>query len=118
LNKDRVRSGAGWSGEVELRNNGTDVIAFDTDQPVIGSVIDAGGRVVGSFSGPIAGTGWRIRLTPGASQKIRFLGGTGGGSGERYSTSPGEYSAVVVVPVHDDKHGGQLVSAPTDLRVT
>jgi hypothetical protein len=118
LKKDRVRSGAGWSGEVELRNSGTEIIAFDTDQPVIGSVIDEGGRVVGSLSGVIAGTGWRISLTPGASQKIRFVGGTGGGSGERYSTSPGEYSAVVVVPVRDDVPGGHLVSAPADLHIT
>jgi hypothetical protein len=118
LEKNRIRSGAGWSGEVELRNDGTALIAFETDQPVIGSVIDASGNVVGSFSGVIAGTGWRIQLSPGDAQRIRFLGGTGGGSGERYSTEPGEYSAVVVIPVHDDEPGGQLVSTPTDLRIT
>jgi hypothetical protein len=118
LDKDRIRSGAGWSGEVELRNDGPALIDFETDQPVIGSVIDASGRVVGAFSGVIAGTGIRVNLPPGTSQKIRFLGGTGGGTGERYSTPPGDFSAVVVIPVHDDESGGQLVSTPTDLRVS
>jgi hypothetical protein len=117
LEKQRVRAGANWSGEVELRNDGPDLIAFETDQPVIGSVIDASGRVAGSFNGVIAGTGLVIRLYPGEARAIRFVGGTAGGSGERYATAPGEYSAIVVIPVHDDHPGGQLVSAPTDLRV-
>lgn len=112
-----VVTGQVFRGTVQLTNIGRKPIRFDTDQPVAAVMIDAAGRVAGTFSGLTAGTGFLVDLAPGAAQEIRFFGGTAGGSGEQYSTPPGSDTVTVVVPVRS-RPQGDLVTPPVPLRVT
>jgi hypothetical protein len=115
--RDYVRSGAGFSGTVRLTNVGDEIITLDTDQPLSGFLLDSNGSVAGKATGWTAGTGLGVGLEPGGSQEITFYGGTAATSGDRYSTAPGEYAVVVVVPVYDGAPGGQILSEPAAIRV-
>lgn len=116
LREARVPTGSALDGQVQLLNAGRTPIRFDTDQPLVAVVIDAG-RVVGTYSGWSAGTGLMVDLAPGAAREISFTGGTAGGSGEQYSTPPGSYTVIVSVPIRSPPFG-ELVTPPVPLEVT
>ena len=109
LTPPRVRSGQNLEGTVVFRNRGASAVRVDSVQPVEIVITRPGTRrVVGVYSGGIAGTGYAPLLGPGQSRAVRIVGGTArcdGGLGSalppgRYDAT-GEYSGPGVTGVGD-----------------
>jgi len=114
---DEVASGEVFEGRVLLSNDRDKTIRCRTDVPLIAYVIDESRTVVGSYTGQVRGTAFAVELLSGTTQEVAFVGGTDGGTGEQYSTSPGNYHVTVLIPVQTAK-GGRVFTPPIPLRVT
>ncbi|HET6187174.1 MAG TPA: hypothetical protein VFE59_09245 [Trebonia sp.] len=88
-------------GQLVLRNNGQERIGpLNTDQPLVGSLLNASHEPVGGYTGWIAGTGLAIDLEPGGSASINVIFGTASFREELgYALPPGEYWLKVHVPL-------------------
>ena len=91
-----VVSGQDLRGHVVVRNTGTRALRVVTGQPIELELVAPGTRrVVGTYAGGIAGTGYAPFLAPGQSQAIPIAAGTArcdGGVGS--ALPPGRYEAV------------------------
>lgn len=114
---EQVRPGAVVRGTASLRNTGAEAVTFDSGRPLTALLLDPAGQVAGVHSGPTAGVGIHVDLAPGETQHIPFVGGTDSVTAHHYTTPPGTYSLVAVIPVHDDHGHGQIVTASVALHV-
>jgi hypothetical protein len=98
-----VVAGQNGHGLVVLRNAGDTRLVLESEQPLVGRVVDpATGKTVGGFAGAIAGTGLGIRLEPGEECRIGLLFGTGSNrAGLGYVIPPGRYLVQTEVPIYD-----------------
>ena len=119
LKAKTVRSGAVVTGNVEITNRGTAPFFMDTGQPLQAVIVRRGThRIVGAYTGGIAGTGYGIRLTKGQQENMPTLVGTArcdGGLGS--ALPPGRYEAVVLVMDETGK-GPRYLTPATALTVT
>jgi hypothetical protein len=96
LDSSVVVSGQDLNGHVEVRNTGTTALRIATVQPIeLQLVVPETRRVVGTYAGAIAGTGYAPLIAPGQSQAIPIVAGTArcdGGIGS--ALPPGRYEAV------------------------
>jgi hypothetical protein len=96
LDSSVVASGRDLRGHVVVRNTGTAALRVATVQPIeVQLVAPHTRRVVGTYAGAIAGTGYAPLLAPGQSQAIPIAAGTArcdGGVGS--ALPPGRYEAV------------------------
>jgi hypothetical protein len=96
LDSSVVVSGDDLEGRVVVRNTGTTAVRVATVQPIeLQLVVPGTRRVVGTYAGAIAGTGYAPLLAPGQSQAIPVAAGTArcdGGIGS--ALPPGRYEAV------------------------
>ena len=95
-----IQVGADLRGHVTFHNPSTmQSVTVFTDQPIEVVITKPGTRrVVGVFTGAIAGTAYAPMLAPGQSQNIAVVGGTGrcdGGIGS--ALPPGRYDAIAEV---------------------
>ena len=110
LDEGELRVGRSGHGRVRLRNSGTDLIEFVSEQPIVASVLNPSTmRQVGWYHGWIAGTGLQIRLAPGETASIAVLVGTDPRMGAAPSQlAPGEFlvrAAVSVLELRPDEDG-------------
>jgi hypothetical protein len=95
-----IKVGADLQGHVAFRNtSATQNVRVLTDSPIQVVVTKPGTRrVVGVFTGGIAGTAAAPLLVPGQSQNVAIVGGTGRCDGGIGSALPaGRYDAVAEV---------------------
>jgi hypothetical protein len=95
-----IKVGADLQGHVTFHNpSTTQSVAVFTDQPIEVVITKLGTRrVVGVFTGAIAGTGYLPSLAPGKSDNVDIVGGTGRCDGGIGSALPaGRYDAVAEV---------------------
>lgn len=115
-----VLSGSGFNGTVVVSESGPGSFHMDTGQPIEAVVVALGTRrVVGVYSGGIAGTGYVIRVGAGQSESIPVVGGTSrcdGGVGS--ALPPGNYQAIVQVAPETTTHSPAYLTPPVALRVT
>ena len=115
-----VRSGATFNGNAVVSESGPGSFAMDTGQPIQAVVVVPGTRrVVGVYSGGIAGTGYLVRVGPGQSETIPVSGGTtrcDGGVGS--ALPPGNYQVIVQVAPETRLHSPAYLTPPVALRVT
>jgi hypothetical protein len=99
LSHRKVKVGANLNGAVVLRATGRSSVRIPSDQPIEVVLTKPGSRrVVGVYSGGIAGTGFSPILQPGQSVRVDALGGTArcdGGVGS--ALPPGHYDALAEV---------------------
>ncbi len=99
LSSSVVVSGHDLYGHVEVRNTGTTALRVATAQPLELQLVTPGTRrVVGTYAGAVAGTGYAPLLPPGQTQAIPIVAGTArcdGGVGS--ALPPGRYEAVGLV---------------------
>jgi hypothetical protein len=119
LKTDTVRSGDVVTGNVEIVNRGTAPFFMDTGQPLQAVIVRPGShKIIGAYTGSIAGTGYGMRLTKGQHEKVPTYVGTArcdGGFGS--ALPPGKYQAVVLVMDETGK-GPRYLTPPTALTVT
>jgi hypothetical protein len=116
LRSTTIKSGANLKGVVELKDVGDVDVRVDTDQPIEVVLTKPGTRrVVGVYSGVIAGTGYAPLLTPGKSQSVGIVGGTARCDGGIGSALPrGHYNALAEVSgIGVDGNGGSGHAPPT-----
>ncbi len=79
LKTDTVRSGDVVTGNVEITNRGTAPFFMDTGQPLQAVIVRRGThRIVGAYTGGIAGTGYGMRLTKGQHENVPTSSGRHG----------------------------------------
>lgn len=115
LSSTTVRAGGNLKGHVVLRTAGQVSVRVLSYQPIEVVLTKPGERrVVGVYSGAIAGTGYGPMLVPGRSVNVGLVGGTArcdGGLGS--ALRPGRYDAVAEVGgVAVDGTGGDNGSPP------
>jgi len=93
---------------------------MDTGQPIQAVVVVRGTRrVVGVYSGGIAGTGYFVRVGPGLSETIPvFVGTTRCDGGIGSALPPGKYQVIVQVAPETTPHSPAYLTPPVALRVT
>ncbi len=81
-----------------IRNNGSDSYQVTAGSPVIVVLYEPGGLdVVGTYHGPVAGTGGGPNIPPGGTGTVHLLGGTASCDPARGHALPaGTYDAVAV----------------------
>jgi len=101
LDSPTVVAGMDGQGTVVLRNVGTTAIAFDSGEPLVGSIVrPMSNDAVGGFCGAIAGVGRRIHLAPGDEATLGFIFGTASSiRAMGYCVAPGDYVVKVRIPV-------------------
>jgi hypothetical protein len=77
----------------------------------------ADGTMAGALTRGTPAPGFSCVLGRATARTSCFYGGTAAVSGDRYSTAPGKYDVLVVVPIHDGVPGGQILSEPAVMRV-
>ena len=106
---------------VILRNDAPVPVDVDTGEPQVGSVLARGtARVVGRYTGFVAGVGRSATLPPGGEIALDVVFGTASCDVDLgYALPPGEYDLVAEVDVRDRDSQGlptdarYIVSAPT-----
>lgn len=85
------------SGTVTVRNDGAALGSWDTGQPLTAVMVEPGTRkIVGTYGGLVAGTGYGFNLTHGRTATIRVVLGASRCDGKRGSVvPPGRYDALV-----------------------
>jgi hypothetical protein len=93
---------------------------MDTGQPVQAVVVLPGRRrVVGVYSGGIAGTGYVVRVGPGQSQTIPMIGGTARCDGGIGSALPrGNYQVIVQIAPEQKPHSPAYLTPPIAFGIT
>lgn len=96
-----LEAGATGDGRVVVRNRSAHRVAFGTTQPLVARLVDPGtGRVVGGFTGTIAGTGRHVDVGLGDEVAIALLIGSDSfDPALGYTVPPGRYRVQAVVPV-------------------
>ncbi len=91
-----VTVGQHLRGHVVLHNPGKKTLTVDTVQPILVQIIDSKSRrIVGAYSGFVAGTGFGGTLRPGQSVSVAILGSTTRCVGDGSSPlRPGRYRAI------------------------
>lgn len=112
LGEDEIQVGNSSRGQVVLCNVGNGPIEFQSDQPLLASLLDPVTlEKVGGYTGWTAGTGLMIRLDPGDKATIPVLIGTATTKNDRTSyLSPGDYLVRVNVPLYElrlDREGNE-----------
>lgn len=99
LDASTVAGGANLEGHIVFRDVGTSPVRVLTVQPISVELVEPGTRrVVGTYAGAIAGTGYAPLLAPGRTQTVAIVGGTARCDGGVGSTAPpGRYDAVGLV---------------------
>jgi hypothetical protein len=119
LKTGTVRSGDMVTGSVDIANRGTAPFFMDTGQPLQAVIVRPGTqRIVGTYTGGIAGTGYGRRLAKGQHENVPTFVGTArcdGGLGS--ALPPGKYQAVVLVMDESGK-GPRYLTPPMPLTVT
>lgn len=113
--------GTDVTGDVRITNESTvEQLTIDTGQPLDGLLIDDDHRVVGAAHGFKGGTGYGVRLDPGATATIRFSAGVDSLDPRLGTTLPaGEYRLIVTIPVHDRANrDARIVTAPVPIELT
>lgn len=114
LDSSVVASGQDLHGHVVVRNTGPTALRVATVQPIeLQLVAPHTRRVVGTYAGAIAGTGYAPLLAPGQSEAIPVAAGTArcdGGVGS--ALPPGRYEAVGLLS------GPTITGSPPDARTT
>lgn len=107
------RSGDAISAALAVTNTGIDEVALSSDEPIVGHVLTpAGDRVVGVYTGAIAGTGLAMTLAPGATQEVAVIIGTASCDPTLgYLLPAGPYLAVAGLPVRERSADGMPVVA-------
>jgi hypothetical protein len=120
LKHDSVRSGATFNATVVVSEQGPGSFRMDPGQPLVAVVVRPDSlRVVGVYSGLIAGTGYLVQLAPGKSGTIPTIGGTERCDGEIGSAlPPGTYQVVVRVAPEGPHQTPAYLTPPVALRVT
>jgi hypothetical protein len=99
LRSTRIASGAELMGSVLLRGTSSVPVQANTGSPIEVVITKPHSRrVVGTFSGGIAGVGYGVALSQGATKAVSIVGGTArcdGGLGS--ALPPGHYDAVAEV---------------------
>ncbi|MGI8695936.1 MAG: hypothetical protein ACR2JQ_04715 [Mycobacteriales bacterium] len=97
-------AGPAITGVVELRNCSAGDLSFQTDQPLMGYLLDGTGDVAGVFTGVVVGTGLTVALRPAGHRSVAFQAGTASRDPSLGWVLPaGRYQLVVAIPVdHDD----------------
>ena len=113
LHQATLQSGETAGGVVEVTNTGDRALTLETDQPLVGSVLDAARTTtVGVHVGAIAGTGLRLSLEPGATAEVEALIGTASCvQGAGYRLPAGTYAAAIALPVRERRDDGMPVIA-------
>ncbi len=103
LDEDELEIGRSTQGHVHLTNTGDIRIEFQSDQPIVASILDPSTMErVGGYSGWIAGTGLMIRLDPCKAAAITVLVGTATRTNDEVSVlPPGKYLVKVDVPLYE-----------------
>jgi len=103
LGQDEIEVGSSSQGHVNFRNVGNSLIEFQSDQPLLASLLDPKtSERAGGFGGWIAGTGRLIRLGPDEKATIPVLVGTTTGLKDlNLSLPPGEYLVKVDMPLYE-----------------
>jgi len=104
LTPPEVRSGREGHGHVVVRNVGSRRVEIQTDQHLVGAVIDpVSGDTVGGGRMFVAGTGLLLALEPGEEATIHVVYSTASGRRELgYALPPGHYIVRTEVPIHAD----------------
>lgn len=111
LREDRLQAGANGSATLVVRNRSSRRLELEAEQPLLASVVERGSdRVVGVFTGPVAGTGLLLRLAPGQETEIPVLVGTAACDGTRYAVPPGRYGVRVAFTPREGGAEHRLVS--------
>ena len=99
LDRASVTSGADYLGTVRISELGPGMFSMDPGQPVEAVVVRTGTRkVVGVYSGGIAGTGYPVHLARGQSKTVAVIGGTARCDGGTGSALPaGSYGVMVQI---------------------
>jgi hypothetical protein len=94
LKQASIRPTEDLSGELLIRNDSSTLFEMEPGKPLTANIVLPGTRtVVGTFSGGIAGTGYRVRLRNGETDRIGVIVGTtrcDGGVGS--AIPPGQYA--------------------------
>lgn len=110
LSAPTLHVGEDGTGLVQLHNKGPTIVEFETEQPIVGELLDStSGKAVGFYSGFIAGVGKTCRLLPNADVALSVLFGTVGKRNRRRPgvddagisrspVAPGRYVVRVLVP--------------------
>jgi hypothetical protein len=122
LEEPVTAAGAPVRGRLVLRAT-TEPVAFDSDQPLYGELLDDTGLRVNSFAGVRVGTGWSWRLQPGEQGEVEVSAGTDSSRlADGPVVGPGTWRLVVPVPVHRQTPNGpvttQLVAGPFTVVLT
>jgi hypothetical protein len=106
LKSHKVDYGGDFSGSIKVHESGPGSFEMDTGQPLTAVITKPGSnRIVGEYSGGIAGTGYGPRIEPGQGYSIDVVGGTARCDGGRGSALPaGHYDAVVQVGPEASNH--------------
>jgi hypothetical protein len=119
LTSRTVRSGSNFAGSVVVRNKGTGSFEMDTGQPMQAVVVRTGTRrVVGVYSGGIAGTGYGPRIEPGHSYRVNVFGGTARCDGGYGSALPAGRYQVVTLVMDESGKAPRFATPPVSLTVT
>jgi hypothetical protein len=113
-----VRSGSNFGGSVVFRYRGAGSFEMDTGQPMQAVVVRTGTRrVVGVYSGGIAGTGYGPRLEPGENYRVNVIGGTARCDGGYGSALPAGRYQVLTVVMDESGKAPRFVTPPVSLTV-
>jgi hypothetical protein len=113
LNHGTIRTGDFGDATLTAHEDGPGSFQMDTGQPLVAQVVSPGTqKVVGTFDGGIAGTGYAPKIGPGQDETVPVIFGTtrcDGGLGS--AMPPGHYD--VVVYMHPEGRGrGPVYYAP------
>ena len=119
LSSKTVRSGDPLDGTLALAYSGASSFEMDTGQPIEAVVVLPGThRVVGVYSGGIAGTGYAVRLDPGQSYHVTVIGGTARCDGGIGSALPAGKYQVLTVAMDETGRPPRYLAPPVSLTVT
>jgi hypothetical protein len=118
LTSNNVKAGAAFAGTLMLRYEGPSSFEMDTGQPVEAVVVRLGThRVVGVYSGGIAGTGFGPRLGAGQSYQVSVIGGTARCDGGIGSALPAGHYQEVAVVMNENGQAPRYLTNPVPLTV-
>ncbi|TAL06928.1 MAG: hypothetical protein EPO00_10200 [Chloroflexota bacterium] len=125
LEVTQVVTGADFRGSVTITNAGSDLVDFESGDPMTAVLYQRGtDEVVGAYEGGIGGVGTGGTLGPGGTIDIGVLGGTASCDPSLgYALPPGLYDVRVPVEqyAHPDPNGvvvTYLLSDPVPLEIT